>query len=119
MPCLVSPLALLLSAIGLVAPISASRAGPCTAQIDAVQAEVDARVAAIAGAGPVERENTSTPPRREPTPDSIARAEESIGERASIGRAFSALERAREADRGGNAENCEQALAEARRAIGP
>jgi hypothetical protein len=119
MPCLNSPQALLLGALGLVAPVSASYAGPCTAQIDAVQADVEARGAAIATAGPVARENTSAPLRREPPPGSNATAEESLGERAAVGKALSALERAREADRGGNAGSCEQALAEARRAIGP
>ena len=84
-----------------------------------MQAQVDARATAIAGAGPVAPESTAALLHREPTPGSIARAEESLGEGASITKALSALERAREADRGGNEGNCEQALAEARRAIGP
>jgi hypothetical protein len=119
MPCFTSPQALLLGVVGFVASVSASHAGPCTAQIEAVQAQVDARAAAIAGAGPVARESTSALLHRQPTPGSIARAEENLGEGASIEMALSALERAREADRGGNVGNCEQALAEARRAIGP
>jgi hypothetical protein len=119
MPYFLSPQALLLGAVGLIAPVAASHAGPCTIQIEAVQAQVDARAAAIAGAGPVAREGTAALLHREPTPGSIARAEESLGEGASITKALSALERAREADRGGNDENCEQALAEARRATGP
>jgi hypothetical protein len=119
MPCFISPQAILLGTIGILGSIAASHAGPCTIQIDAVQAQVDARAAAIAGAGPVGRESTAALLHREPTPGSIARAEESLGEGASITKALSALERAREADRGGNDENCEQALAEARRAIGP
>jgi hypothetical protein len=119
MPCFPSPQSLLLGAAGLVASVTTSHAGPCTAQIAAVQAQVDARSAAIAAAGPVARESTAARLHREPTPGSIARAEESLGEGAAIGKALSALERAREADRGGNEGNCEQALAEARRAIGP
>ena len=115
MPCFTRPQALLLGAVGLVAPITTSHAGPCTIQIEAVQAQVDARAAAIAGAGPVARESTAAPLHQEPTPGSIARAEESLGEGVSI----IALERAREADRGGNEGICEQALAEARRSIGP
>jgi hypothetical protein len=118
-PCFTRPQALLLGAVGLVAPITTSHAGPCAIQIEAVQAQVDARAAAIAGAGPVARESTAALLHREPTPGSIARAEESLGEGASITKALSALERAREADRGGNEGSCEQALAEARRAIGP
>jgi hypothetical protein len=77
-----------------------------------VQAQVDARAAAIAGAGPVARESTAALLHREPTPGSIARAEESLGEGASITKALSALERAREVDRSGKEESCEQALAE-------
>jgi hypothetical protein len=118
MPCFNRPQSLLLGAVGLVAPTT-SHAGPCTIQIGAVQAQVDARAAAIAGAGPVARESTAALLRREPTPGSIARAEKSHGEGAPITNALSALERAREADRGGNEGSCEQALAEARRAIGP
>jgi hypothetical protein len=114
-----SPHALLLGAVGLVASAAASHAGPCTAQIEAVQAQVDARSAAIAAAGPVARESTAALLHREPTPSSIARAEERLGEGASVEKALSALERAREADRAGNEGSCELALAEARRAIGP
>ena len=119
MPSFTSPHALLLGAVGLVASVAASHAGPCAAQIEAVQAQVDARSAAIAAAGPVGRESTAALLHREPTPGSIARAEESLGEGASVEKALSALERAREADRAGNEGSCEQALTEARRAIGP
>ena len=119
MSCFVGPQAMLLGAIGLIGSIATSNAGPCSAQIDAVQAQVDARATAIAGAGPVAPESTAALLHREPTPGSIARAEESLGEGASITKALSALERAREADQGGKEGSCEQALAEARRAIGP
>jgi hypothetical protein len=119
MPCFTSQQALLLGAIGLVGSVATSNAGPCRAQIDVVQAQVDAKSAAIAAAGPVAPESTAALLHRQPSPGSIARTEESLGEGASITKALSALERAREADRGGNEGNCEQALAEARRAIGP
>ena len=113
MPCFTNRQALLLGAFGLFASVVAGHAGPCTTQIDVVQAEVDARVAAIASAGPVEREATATPP------GSISQVEENLGERASVGKALSALARAQEADRRGNERNCKQALEEARCAIGP
>jgi hypothetical protein len=119
MPCFTRPQSLLLGAVGLVALTTTSHAGPCAIQIEVVQAQVDARAATIAGAGPVAPESTAALLHREPTPGSIARTEESLGEGASITKALSALERAREADRGGNEGSCEQALAEARRAIGP
>jgi hypothetical protein len=119
MPSFTSPHAPLLGVVGLVAPVAASHAGPCTAQIEAVQAQVDARSTAIAAAGPLARESTAALLHREPTPGSIARTEESLGEGALIEKALSALERAREADRGSNERSCEEAFAEARRAIGP
>src|SRR3954453_19604753 len=119
MPCFTRPQALLVGAVGLVAPTTTSHAGPCTIQIEAVQAQTDARAAAIAGAGQFARESTAALLHREPTPGSIGRAEKSLGEGASITKALSALDRAREADRSGNEGNCEQALAEARRSIGP
>jgi hypothetical protein len=119
MSCFTRPQAILLGTIGILGSVATSHAGPCTIQIEAVQAQVDARAAAIAGAGPVAPESTAALLHRQPTPGSIARAEESLGEGASITKALSALERAREADRGGNEGGCEQALAEARRSIGP
>jgi hypothetical protein len=105
MPCFIRSQTLVLAIVAFVAPITVSHAGSCTAQIDVVQAQVDARAAALL--------------HRQPSPGSIARAEESLGEGATITKALSALERAREADRGGSEGSCEQALAEARRAIGP
>jgi hypothetical protein len=119
MPCFIRSQTLVVAIVAFVAPITVSHAGSCTAQIDVVQAQVDARAAAIAGAGPVAPESTAALLHRQPSPGSIARTEESLGEGASITKALSALERAREADRGGNEGSCEQALAEARRAIGP
>jgi hypothetical protein len=119
MPCFTNQQALLLGAFGLIAPIDAGHAGPCKAQIDGVQAEVDARVAAIASAGPVKREATATPVRPEPTPGPVSRVQETLGERTSVGKALSALARAQEADRRGNERNCEHALEEARRSILP
>jgi hypothetical protein len=55
---------------------------------------------------------------RQPTPGSIARAEEILGEGSGGVQAVAALARAREADRAGDRKFCEQALAEARQAIG-
>jgi hypothetical protein len=83
-----------------------------------MQARVDAKVDAIAGGGPFASESTGARLHREPTPGSITRAEERLGEGASVEQALSALGRAREADQIGNVNGCEQALAEAQRAIG-
>ena len=61
MPSFTSPHALLLGPVGLVASVAASHYYTCTTKINVVQAQVDARVAAIAGAGPVPRESAAAP----------------------------------------------------------
>jgi hypothetical protein len=110
---------LVLAGAALAASITPGWAGPCTAQIVAVQAQVDAKLEAIAGAGRTGRESTGALLHRQPTPESVARAETNLGEGAGTEKALAALARARELDLAGDAAACEQALAEARRAIGP
>lgn len=110
---------LVLAGVALVASITPGRAGPCTAQIVAVQALVDAKLEAIAGAGRTGRESTGALLHRQPTPESLARAETNLGEGTGTEKALAALARARELDRTGDAAACENALAEARLAIGP
>src|SRR5262245_46913726 len=112
---------LVAGAAALAASMSASYAGPCSPEIDRVQAEIDARINATAGAGPAARESTAATTHRQPTPGSIAAAEARLGEVSpqkleAIG---AAMTRAREADGAGNQSACEQALADARRALGP
>ncbi len=118
MTCLSALQALVLGTVTLIAWGTTGQAGPCTTQIDQMQAQVNAKVDAIAGKGRSAPESTDARLHREPTPGSIARAEERLGEGASVEEALSALGRAREADRLGNVNGCEQALAEAQRAIG-
>jgi hypothetical protein len=118
MLCLTDTPAVFLCAVMLLVSTTASHAGPCTTQIAQVQAQVAARADAIAASGPRAPESTAARLHRQPTPGSIARAVPSVDERSNIEKALAALERAREADRSANAGNCEQALAEARRAIG-
>ncbi|HMA71512.1 MAG TPA: hypothetical protein VKP67_08500 [Xanthobacteraceae bacterium] len=110
-----------LNALTLMVSISVSHAGPCTAEIDRMQARIDARLGANAAAGPSARENTAATSHRQPTPGSIAAAEERLGEEsARMAEAVaSAMVRAREADNAGDKGTCEQALAAAQRAIGP
>jgi mRNA-degrading endonuclease toxin of MazEF toxin-antitoxin module len=104
-----------------VASVSASTAGPCSAGIDAMQSRVDARLEANAAAGPTAKEGVAATTDVQPTPRSIAAAEERLGEVSpqmveAIGQA---MQRARAADGAGDKSACEQALADAQRALGP
>jgi hypothetical protein len=110
---------LMLTAAALAASISAGHAGPCSQQIDRMQARVDAMIAATAAAGPAGRETDAALMNRQPTPGSIAAAEERLGEGARAQRALAAMAQARAADQAGDTGACERALADAQRAIGP
>jgi hypothetical protein len=106
-------------AAALALSTTVSRAGPCTPQIAQAQAQIDARLAANAAAGPEAREGSSALRSRQPTPQSIAEAESKLGEisqqlLASVG---TGMARAREADLAGDAKACEDALADVRRAL--
>lgn len=94
-----------------------AQAGPCTAAIDRVQAQVDAKIDAIAGSGRAGIESRAARVHRQPTPQSIAAAERRLHESAGATRALAALVRARKADRAGRAGACKSALAAARAAI--
>jgi hypothetical protein len=94
-------------------------AGPCTQDIVRVQAQVDARIDAIAGAGRTGAESVGAQLHRQPTPSSLATAEQRLGEGRSMDAAVAALARARVADDAGNKAACDQALAEAQKAIAP
>jgi hypothetical protein len=72
----------MLAAIALALSIVASHAGPCSLEIDRMQDRVDAMIAALAAAGPSARESTAATMHRQPTPNSIAAAEEGLGEGA-------------------------------------
>jgi hypothetical protein len=115
---MIKPL-LILSAAVLAASMSASYAGPCSSEIDRAQAQVDAMVEVQAATGPSGRETVGAMTHRQPTPGSVAAAEEKLGNGASAERALAALARAREADRAADAKACESALADVRRILGP
>jgi len=107
------------SAFPLILMTAPGLAGPCTQDIDRVQAQVDARIDAVAGAGPAGPESNAARMHREPTPGSIAAAEQRLGEGRPMEAALAALARARTADGAGDRTACERALADARRAISP
>jgi hypothetical protein len=107
-------------AVPFAASVSTSSAGPCLHEIDRVQHEIDALLDAKAGAGPAARESTAAMAHRQPTPGSIAAAEQKLGDISPQKReaVAAAMTRAREADRVDDKGACEQALADVRRALG-
>ena len=107
------------SAAATLVPILPSHAGPCTTEIDRMQIEVDARIEAIAAAGQAAGESTAATLHHQPTPGSIAAAEEQAGDTPKMEEAVAALEKAREADGANDKSACDRALADVRRAIGP
>ena len=105
-----------LAAAALALSIVTSHAGPCSLEIDRMQNRVDAVIAATAAAA---RESTAATMHRQPTPNSIASAEEGLGEGARARRALAAMAQAREADRADDETGCQRALADVQRAIAP
>jgi len=109
-----------LSAVTLATSTIAGYAGPCSPEIERMQARIDARVEALARAGPSAPESSDARLHRQPTPGSIAAAESGLGEISQqIKPVREAMARAREADQAGDLATCEQALAEVLRTIGP
>jgi hypothetical protein len=109
----------LIGATVFAASISASLAGPCTAEIDAMQARIDALLEANAAGGPSGQESVGATMSRQPTPASIAAAEERLHE-LSAGRVSAvkkAMARARAADAAGDIKACERALTKIRRTL--
>ncbi len=92
-------------------------AGPCTQEVDQVQKQVDAKIDAVAGAGRAGAESNAARLHREPTPASIAAAEQKLGEGKPEEAALAALASARQADAAGDKAACDAALAVARKAV--
>lgn len=106
-------------AVMFVASISTGYAGPCTTDIDAMQGRIDRMLEAKAEAGPSARESAGADLSHQPTPGSEAAVEEKLGELSpqTVETVKSAMARARAADGVNDKTACEQALAEARRAM--
>ena len=107
-------------AAAMTASGSAAEAGPCAKQIDQMQARIDARLAAGAAKGPTARETVGAKTGRQPTPRSIAKAEEKLGELPpeTVASIKQDMARARAADKAGDKSACDQALAAAQREMG-
>ena len=109
-----------LTAAALAGSSVLAYAGVCSDAVASMQAHVDARLDAIAGSGRAAVESGGALMHRQPTPSSVAAAEEKLGELSpeKMGAIRVAMARAREADAAGDKAACERALAEAQAVIG-
>ncbi len=105
------------SALAFIASLSAGHARSCSDDIDHMQARLDARVEAIAAAGPFVPPGVSAGMGVQPTPFGMAVVEEKMGElsRNKVDAVRAAMARARAANVASNYKACEQALADVRR----
>ena len=109
----------LVCATVIATSMSATYAGPCSPEITRVEGMINARVDAKAGAAHTS-ESTGAKMHRQPTPGSIGAAEVAGGQTSpeQYNAVKAAIARAIEADSAGNQSACEQALADAKRAMG-
>lgn len=104
------------SAVALCASLPVAHAASCSNDIDRMQARIDARVEAIAAAGPFVPAGVSAGIGVQPTPFGMATVEERMGEVShnKVDAVRDAMARARAASAAGNYKTCEKALAEVR-----
>jgi hypothetical protein len=111
----------LLAATAIIVAIpGASYAGPCSKEIDRVQAKIDAQLEAAAAAGSTAAESSGATLHHQPTPGSIAAAEGQLGELSpdQATAVFAAMGRARDADATGDQSACVKNLSEVERILG-
>ncbi len=104
------------TAVSVTAP---ARAGPCTDDIYRQQVAFDRRLNTAAATGPTGAQTADATLHRQPTPNTVAQAEEKLGDISEdAAHAFGeAMRRARAADAAGDKTGCETALADGRTAI--
>ena len=112
---------LVFSAMVVAATASTTYAGPCSDQIDAMQARVDAKLEAKAAAGLAAKQAVAAGMGMQPTPASIAAAEEKLGKISprKVKAIKRGMARARVADKVGDLRACRKALAAVQRVLGP
>ena len=113
---------LALSAVTFATSISATLAGPCSADIDAMMVQIDTALNASAAASRGAQQQSTVAGRHvQPTPNSMAAAEAKAGgiSPETIEQIRVSMTRARAADAVGDNVACKEALAEAQRMIGP
>ena len=110
----------LLSIVIFAATTAAGRAGPCTTDIDNMQARIDAKLEATAAAGPSARQGTFAGRSSQPTPRSLAAEEVKAGELSpgDVTTVRDAMTQARASDAAGDAQACRQALAKVQQVVG-
>jgi hypothetical protein len=96
----------------LLGGAGAAYSGPCTAQIAHLEQQINLAAAGPAG-GPTAPQSLGAQLHHQPTPRDVRHAEEVANTAADA-----ALERARQADAAGNADDCNEALRQARRLYG-
>lgn len=105
------------AAVGLSLPAGASAAS-CSAAIDRTQAALDAALLQHSSAVQSAPESMSAKLGHQPTPATIAAAENEYGGWSNGTTAIAALRRARIADAAGDAQTCFSELRAARHAVG-
>lgn len=109
-----------LGAAGAALWAGAAVAGPCAADLYKADQEIGKRLDAIAAEGKAGAESTFATTHHQPTPSSIASAEEKVGDisedNVKAVRAF--MVEAHKADDAGDKAACENALAQARKILG-
>ncbi len=105
------------SSLALFASLPPAHAGSCSNDIDRMQARIDAKVEAIAAAGPFVPAGVSAGFGVQPTPFGMATVEERMGEvpHNKVDAVREAMARAHAASAAGNYKACEKALADVRR----
>jgi len=95
------------------------RAGPCSDDISRMRADIDAKLNALAAAGPSEKQGVGAQLHRQPTPHIIAEAQSKTGalQPSTIEKVTDAMDRARKADAAGDKAACESALNDAQKLI--
>ncbi|MBS7539655.1 hypothetical protein [Ancylobacter lacus] len=114
-PARLVPAAALAAALLTATPVLA---GPCSDRIAVLQAVVDNVLDTTAGRGGSAPESIDALLDRQPTPESIAKAEIKLGEGAAPDKALHELEKARALDAAGDAEGCKAELKKIRRLLG-
>ena len=112
---------LIFAALAFAASAWAAHAGPCSGQIDAMQTRIDAKLEAKAAVGPTAKEGVAAGMGVQPTPASIAAAEEKLGDISprKVKAIKRGMARARVADKVGDLRACRKALAAVQRVLGP
>ncbi len=107
--------------LGALAFLAApAHAGPCADKIYQADIAIGKRLDAAAAAGKAAQESTFATMHRQPTPQTVAGAEEKAGDlsEADVKALSEFMDEARKADAGGDKPACEKALADVQRVLG-